>query len=202
MDRIHDPVLDRFMDTIRFPAERGLAPWTLVRVPDAFPPAWIAREAREAPSWQAMFVVLSFENARRPSLVRAWRSPSLLSRVTARSANVKSWDGNTAIVEHDGPCILILRRAFYPGWVCQVDGGPRSTGTESQRWTAGRSLGRRRDQSHRLSATAPPVYASDCHLNRCACGRNHRPCRVRHNWSLFSLSEVSETANCDIGRKC
>ena len=42
----------------------------------------------------------------------------------ARTARVRSWDGRTAIVEHDGACYLTLRRAYYPGWSCRVNGGP------------------------------------------------------------------------------
>ena len=37
---------------------------------------------------------------------------------------MESWDGHTAVVEHDGSCVLILRRTFYPGWFYRVDGGP------------------------------------------------------------------------------
>ena len=37
---------------------------------------------------------------------------------------MRSWDGRTAVVEHDGSCVLILRRTFYPGWVYRIDGGP------------------------------------------------------------------------------
>ena len=28
---------------------------------------------------------------------------------------LKSWDGRTAIVDHDGSCYLIVRRTYYPG---------------------------------------------------------------------------------------
>jgi hypothetical protein len=41
----------------------------------------------------------------------------------AHSYRVASYDGRTAVVEHDGSCVLILRRAYYPGWVARIDGG-------------------------------------------------------------------------------
>ena len=42
---------------------------------------------------------------------------------TAEVAKVESWDGHTAIVAHDGSCILILRRTYYPGWTYQINDG-------------------------------------------------------------------------------
>jgi uncharacterized membrane protein YfhO len=40
---------------------------------------------------------------------------------------VKSWDGKIAVVDHDGACILVLRRTFYPGWTCRINDGPEQT---------------------------------------------------------------------------
>ena len=31
----------------------------------------------------------------------------------------------TAVVKHDGPCMLVMRRAYYPGWVSRVNAGPK-----------------------------------------------------------------------------
>ena len=36
----------------------------------------------------------------------------------------QSWDGQTAVVEHDGSCMLVMRRTYYPGWFYRVNGGP------------------------------------------------------------------------------
>jgi uncharacterized membrane protein YfhO len=42
----------------------------------------------------------------------------------ATTARVRSWDGRTAVVEHDGSCVLVLRRTYYPGWSYRIDDGP------------------------------------------------------------------------------
>ena len=48
-----------------FPNARrsGLGPWKLVRIPNAFPPAWVARQVREAPTWGILFLILSRDDA-------------------------------------------------------------------------------------------------------------------------------------------
>jgi hypothetical protein len=123
--RIDDPVLDRLMATVPVSRRSGLSPWTLVRVLGTFPPAWIAREVHEAPNWQGIFLVLSENDAPDQAWFEPGDMPPSFPQSPARSANVKNWDGKTAIVEHDGPCILILRRAYYPGWSYRMDDAPR-----------------------------------------------------------------------------
>jgi hypothetical protein len=120
---IDDLALDQV--TASVPNLRGRGPWKLVRDRDAFPPAWVARRIRDAPHWGGLYSELSRSDARDEAwfLPEDRPSPRLPDRF-ARNAQVASWDGRTAIVEHDGPCILILRRTFYPGWASRVDGGP------------------------------------------------------------------------------
>jgi hypothetical protein len=48
----------------------------------------------------------------------------LPARPEARSARLVSWDGATAVIEHDGPCDLIVARSFDPGWKARINGGP------------------------------------------------------------------------------
>ncbi|WP_165245854.1 hypothetical protein [Paludisphaera soli] len=43
-------------------------------------------------------------------------------RPNATRAEVVSWDGRTATVEHDGPCDVVLNRTFYPGWMSRIEG--------------------------------------------------------------------------------
>ena len=156
------PGLDRVMDSYPISRQGGLGPWKLVRISDAFPAAWISPEAREAPNWKALFVVLSFEDAR-PSLLRARRSPCFLVRVAGTRGN------RARLGREDGD--RRAQRPVYPGRA--ADFLPRlgfpgqrrspSTGTQSQRRTAGGSLGRNRNQSHQLPVPSHRSNASDCH---------------------------------------
>ena len=89
------------------------------RIPDPFPSAWVARQTRKAPDWGSLFLTLSHDDL--PD--EAWflaqdDSPSLLGN-PAHMAGVRSWNGQTAVVEHDGACVLILQApitlAGFPG---------------------------------------------------------------------------------------
>jgi hypothetical protein len=124
---ISDPALDRVIETVRGAARGGRGPWVLVRNHDVFPPAWVVRRVHEAPHWGALYTALSHSD----QLDVAWfvaedPHPSLAEPI-AKVARVERWDGQTAILEHDGSCILVMRRTFYPGWVYQVDGGPEQS---------------------------------------------------------------------------
>jgi hypothetical protein len=44
-------------------------------------------------------------------------------RPDARSAGLISWDGTSALVEHEGPCDLVVVRSFDPGWTARINGG-------------------------------------------------------------------------------
>ena len=121
IERIDDPVLDRLMATIPKSFRGGLGPWVFVKVPGAFPPALIAREIHKARNWQTIFARLSSSDAADEAWFEPGDAPPSFPSETASSAQVNSWDGKTAIVEHDGPCILILRRTYYPGWFYRLD---------------------------------------------------------------------------------
>ena len=139
-----DPALERL---IRAPARAWPgALWTIVRDPRALPAAWAALRAREVDDWPSLFAVLSRDD--RPGeawFIRGDHSPQAAPAPAgppstglaqadiptrdidlggpARAANVRSWDGRTAVVDHDGACCLVLRRTFYDGWSCRVNGG-------------------------------------------------------------------------------
>ena len=119
-----DPVLDRVTSVIPRPRGGTLGPWQLVRYPNAFPRAWVAFSVREAPTWRDLNSELS--RADYPDVAWFLVEDAILPlpRPMARAASVQSFDGQTAVVEHDGSCVLIMRRTYYPGWLYSVDGGP------------------------------------------------------------------------------
>ena len=122
LERINDPLLDQMMATIPKLRQGGLGPWTLVKLPDAFPPAWIAQELHEVREWEKVFSSLSLNDRPNEAWFETGDGPTGFPKSNRGSAHVESWDGTTAIVVHDSPCILILRRTYYPGWSYQLDG--------------------------------------------------------------------------------
>ncbi len=119
---IPDPALDRVMASV--PHLHGHGPWKLVHDSYAFPPAWVARLVVAAKNWPELHTSLSMHDYPDQAWFLPEDLPPPLPEPAARDARVLSWDGRTATVEHDGSCILILRRAFYPGWSYRVDDGP------------------------------------------------------------------------------
>ena len=63
---------------------------------------------------------------REDDLEIAWFLPEdrVPHRPDARAARLVSWDGTTAVVEHDGPCDLVVARSYDPGWSARKNGGP------------------------------------------------------------------------------
>jgi hypothetical protein len=119
---VPDPALDRVM--ARVPSLHARGPWTLVRDPTAFPAARVARQIHEAAGWGELYTTLSSSDRPDEAWFLAEDGAPRLPDPPATSARVQSWDGRNAVVEHDGSCVLILRRTYYPGWSYRIDGSP------------------------------------------------------------------------------
>jgi hypothetical protein len=121
---VPDPALDQLMSGFAHLRQSGLGPWKLVRIRNAFPPAWVSRRVREVENWGQLYTALTHMKDPNEAWFLAEDHPPVLPTPAADVATVRSWDGQTAIVDHDGPCLLIMRRTYYPGWVSRVNDGP------------------------------------------------------------------------------
>jgi len=107
----------------RPPGSKAHATWSLVRHPDPFPSARVARFA--------FSVVDRFELIKQlvgdDSLDHVWYLRADLAHdfpaAHATAAQLLEWDDDHAQVVHDGPCDLVITRAFYPGWTARARDG-------------------------------------------------------------------------------
>jgi hypothetical protein len=117
-----DPVLDRLV--FKPPGAPLSATWRLVRYLRPFPQARAALRTRISTSESSLLSGVEYD----PDQQTVWYSPADRpppdDSPRATSARVVSYDGETALVEHDGPCDLVVARTYYPGWVASVNGGP------------------------------------------------------------------------------
>jgi hypothetical protein len=120
LGRWRDAALDRIV--YRRPDEPMARVWSIVRLDEPFPEAYVAPRAETSPDWRTLMDRLSFFD----DLDRAWflAEDRIPARPPARAARLVSWDGSAATVEHDGPCDMIVARTFDPGWQAKIDHGP------------------------------------------------------------------------------
>jgi hypothetical protein len=117
-----DPTFDRIVyRPFGTPARRR---WRVVRHPDLFPEARVARSVTIAPDQRGLMARLM--NADSPDEVAflAGEAPPDGPGPRARAARLARWDGDEGVVEHDGTCDLVLLRAFDAGWRARVNGEP------------------------------------------------------------------------------
>ncbi len=144
LTKLTDLTLERTLSDSR-PVGQGSG-WKLVRYPVPLPFAWVALRAFEVGSWEFLFASLSMQDrAGEAWFIHGESSPKVKSRhspedllaqdlkpraraielgVPARTAEVKTSNERTFVVEHDGTCYLVVRRTYYPGWFYQINGGP------------------------------------------------------------------------------
>jgi hypothetical protein len=114
-----DSTLDRLV--FKHPGAPSRATWRIVRYPDPFPPVRAATRVRIAKNNQSLLSGIDFDPDAQTVWYAAEDQPPILAEPRAGSARVISWDGRTAVVEHDGSCDLVINRTYFPGWVASVD---------------------------------------------------------------------------------
>jgi hypothetical protein len=114
-----DPTLDRLV--FKPPGAPGRATWRIVRYPDPFPQVRAATRVRIATHKQSLLSGIDFDPDPQTVWYAAEDQPLNLAEPRAGSARVISWDGRTAVVQHDGNCDLVIDRTYYPGWMVSID---------------------------------------------------------------------------------
>jgi hypothetical protein len=132
-----DDVLGDLLETGQPDAERGR--WKLVRYRDPLPRARIATRARLAEDWETLYSQMAYADnpdevwflpvdlppwAKTDTSFSVPRNDGVDLGPPATKARVVDWDGRSGTVEHDGSCVLIIRRTAYPGWGARINGGP------------------------------------------------------------------------------
>jgi hypothetical protein len=115
--RGEDPVLSHLRD------QQPRETWSIVKIPGQTANARLAFRTRSLDSrglwefelWRERLV--DDEVALLPGETIPFPGPP------ARSAQLLRWDGRSGEVEHDGSCVLVLTRTYFPGWTYRLDGG-------------------------------------------------------------------------------
>ncbi len=95
-----------------------------MRYPKPFPSARAAIRVRLAPHERALLSGVSFDPDIQAVWYRAGDQPQDSGGPIATAAQVIVWDGQTAFVEHNGTCDLVINRTYFPGWFAVVNEGP------------------------------------------------------------------------------
>jgi hypothetical protein len=114
-----DPLLSRLLNAPSY------QPWQIVRPPGLVTPARVAIRLEPAVFKDVLHPTAYFTGMIPAD--GAWVPQADLSsypKLTASSARVVRWGGHSGEVEHDGSCLLVLTRTYYPGWTYRLDGGP------------------------------------------------------------------------------
>jgi len=115
-----DPTLDRLV--YKPPGSAPQADWKLVRYPSPFPQIRVATRMRVVAEPKILIAALGVDFDPRTVWYRDGDQPLEAAGAAATSARVISWDGSSAVVEHNGSCILVIGRTHYPGWRARIEG--------------------------------------------------------------------------------
>ncbi len=123
VEQLDDPALDRIMLGVPSAAVGGGSPWRIARYPAPFPPARLGLTVRVASGWGQLYTILSSTDMFTEVWFLAEDNPPSPRGPMAKHAQVLEYDGRKASIEHDGTCVLILQRTYFPGWRYRIDQG-------------------------------------------------------------------------------
>jgi hypothetical protein len=127
-----DPVLDQVAKRDWPRPRESPALWSLIRWNQPEPPAHLVRRFEVYPSRASLLADLSRDPTRDVVRFLAPLAPGAnIPRMGLDpEARIDSLEDRTAVVEHNGPTILVWNRAYFPGWVARVESkeGSHETG--------------------------------------------------------------------------
>jgi hypothetical protein len=115
-----DPALDQIV--FHPPQEPEARLWAIVELEEPAPEARVATRARTVADGRTLIERLAVAGDLDP--VWFLEADQVPPRPDGRAARLVSWNGSAAVVEHDGPCDLVLARTYDAGWLARVDDGP------------------------------------------------------------------------------
>jgi hypothetical protein len=119
-----EPVEERPDPALDAVAARAAGPWRVERYPGTFRAARVVARWHEVDDAPAAFRGIAGSDDPAEGWVVRGDYPAELRGPRAERARVVDWDGHSGIVEHDGPCDVVLARSYFPGWTATLGDGP------------------------------------------------------------------------------
>lgn len=113
-----DPLLSRLL------GKASRATWLVRKAPRHTDELRAVTRVLMFPTQQQLDFELANESLARDEVGVLPTSRFSLPPPTASRSKIVGWDGRSGDVEHDGSCLLVLTRTYYPGWTYRLNGGP------------------------------------------------------------------------------
>jgi hypothetical protein len=81
----------------------------------------VALRAAEAPDLRTLLARLAQSDTSDTAWFLPGDRPPASSGPPARTTRIVRWTGLDGEVDHDGPCDLVVRRTYAPGWTARLD---------------------------------------------------------------------------------
>jgi hypothetical protein len=120
LGRWRDPALDQIAK--HGPTDSAQRVWSVVQLDEPLPEARVATRARIVAKPDELIDRLFRSDERDTALFLS--EEGVLPRADGSRAQLISWNGEVATVEHEGPCDLVIARTFDPGWHARIGDGP------------------------------------------------------------------------------
>lgn len=119
LGRWRDLALDQVAH--RGPSDPAHRAWAIIKLDAPAPEVHVATRARTV--GRADELIDRLFRVDDPDVALFLAEDAVPARADASFARLVSWDGSTAMVEHEGSCDLVIARTFDTGWRARIDDG-------------------------------------------------------------------------------